>query len=63
MAHFLKFTDYHGYVSYMNLDLMTEVDVEHREVTMSDGSTYAFNDDLNDAEWRTLMRYVNQNEI
>ena len=63
MAHFLKFTDDDGYVSYINVDLIAEIDEEKREITLTNGSEYEFNDDLNDREWYTLMRYVNNNTI
>lgn len=63
MAHFLKFTDDDGYVNYINVDLIAEIDAENREITLSNGSEYAFDDDLNDREWYTLLRYVNNNTI
>ena len=34
MAHFLKMTDDDGAVSYMNLDMIAEVDEEERTVTL-----------------------------
>ena len=62
MVHFLKLTDDDGYVSYVNMDLIVEVDVEEREITLVNGTSYVFDDDLNDKEWYTLMRYVDSNE-
>lgn len=60
MAHFLKLTDEDGCVRYVNLDLITEVDVEEREITLANGAQYAFDDDLNDdREWNIIMGYVN----
>ena len=63
MAHFLKMTDDDGAVSYMNLDMIAEVDVEERTVTLVNDTTYEFDDDLNDAEWRQVMNFVNTNKI
>lgn len=63
MAHFLKMTDDDGAVSYMNLDMIAEVDVDERTVTLVNDATYEFDDDLNDAEWRAVMNFVNSNKI
>lgn len=63
MAHFLKMTDGDGCVSYINVDLIAEIDTENREITLSNGLEYVFDDDLNDREWYTLLRYVNNNTI
>lgn len=63
MAHFLKMTDDDGAVSYMNLDMISEVDEEERTVTLVNDATYEFDDDLNDAEWRAVMNFVNSNKI
>ena len=63
MAHFLKMTDDDGAVSYMNLDMIAEVDEEERTVTLVNDATYEFDDDLNDAEWRTIMKYVNEHKF
>lgn len=60
MAHFLKMTDDDGAVSYMNLDMIAEVDEEERTVTLVNDAEYEFGDDLNDeAEWRSIMNFVN----
>ena len=60
MAHFLKMTDNDGAVSYMNLDMIAEVDEEARTVTLVNDVEYEFGDDLNDeAEWRAVMNFVN----
>lgn len=63
MAHFLKMTDDDGAVSYMNLDMIADVDVEERTVTLVNDATYEFDDDLNDAEWRQVMNYVNTHKV
>ena len=63
MAHFLKMTDDGGAVSYMNLDMIAEVDEEERTVTLVNDTTYEFDDDLNDAEWRQVMNFVNSHKI
>lgn len=63
MAHFLKMTDDDGAVSYMNLDMIAEVDVDERTVTLVNDATYEFDDDLNDAEWRQVMNYVNTHKV
>lgn len=63
MAHFLKMTDDDGAVSYMNLDMISDVDEEERTVTLVNDATYEFDDDLNDAEWRAVMNFVNSNKI
>lgn len=63
MAHFLKMTDDDGAVSYMNLDMIADVDVEERTVTLVNDAMYEFDDDLNDAEWRAVMNFVNSNKI
>lgn len=63
MAHFLKMTDDDGSVSYMNLDMISDVDEEERTVTLVNDATYEFDDDLNDAEWRAVMNFVNSNKI
>ena len=63
MAHFLKMTDDDGAVSYMNLDMIAEVDEEERTVTLVNDATYEFDDDLNDAEWLQVMNYVNTNKV
>ena len=63
MAHFLKMTDYDGAVSYINLDIIAEVDEEERTVTLVNDATYEFDDDLNDAEWRQVMNYVNTHKV
>ena len=63
MAHFLKMTDGDGAVSYMNLDMIADVDVEERTVTLVNDATYEFDDDLNDAEWLQVMNYVNTNKV
>lgn len=63
MAKFLKFTDDDGCVNYINVDLIAEIDDENREITLSNGSEYVFDDDLNDREWYTLLRYVKNNAI
>ena len=63
MAHFLKMTDDDGAVSYMNLDMIVEVDEEERTVTLVNDATYEFDDDLNDAEWRQVMNYVNTHKV
>lgn len=55
----MKLTDEDGCVSYVNLDLIAEVDVEEREITLANGAQYAFDDDLNDREWNIIMGYVN----
>jgi hypothetical protein len=56
-------TDDDGAVSYMNLDMIAEVDEEERTVTLVNDVTYVFDDDLNDAEWRTIMKYVNEHKF
>lgn len=56
-------TDDDGAVSYMNLDIIAEVDVEERTVTLVNDATYEFDDDLNDAEWRQVMNYVNTHKV
>ena len=63
MAHFLKMTDDDGAVSYMNLDMIAEVDEEERTVTLVNDATYEFDDDLNDAEWLQVMNYVNTHKV
>lgn len=63
MARFLKMTDDDGAVSYINLDMIAEVDEEERTVTLVNDSTYEFDDDLNDAEWRAIMKYVNEHKF
>lgn len=63
MAHFIKMTDDDGAVSYMNLDMIAEVDEEERTVTLVNDATYEFDDDLNDAEWRQVMNYVNTHKV
>jgi len=63
MAHFLKMTDDDGAVSYMNLDMIAEVDEEERTVTPVDDTTYEFDDDLNDVKWRQVMNFVNSHKI
>lgn len=63
MAHFLKMTDNDGALSYMNLDMIAEVDVDERTVTLVNDATYEFDDDLNDAEWRQVMNYVNTHKV
>ena len=63
MAHFLKMTDDDGAVSYMNLDMIVDVDEEERTVTLVNDATYEFDDDLNDAEWRQVMNYVNTHKV
>ena len=63
MAHFLKMTDDNGAVSYVNLDMIAEVDEEERTVTLVNDTTYEFDDDLNDAEWRTIMNFVNTHKV
>ena len=63
MAHFLKMTDDDGAVSYMNLDMIAEVDEEERTVTLVNDETYGFDDDLNDAEWRAVMNFVNTHKV
>ena len=64
MAHFLKMTDDDGAVSYVNLDMIAEVDEEERTITLVNDTTYEFDDDLNDAsEWRVIMNFVNSNKI
>ena len=63
MAHFLKMTDDDGSVSYMNLDMIADVDEEERTVTLVNNATYEFDDDLNDAEWRHVMNYVNTHKV
>lgn len=63
MAHFLKMTDDYGAVSYMNLDMIVEVDEEEHTVTLVNDATYEFDDDLNDAEWRAVMNFVNSNKV
>ena len=59
MAHFLKLTDEDGCVSYVNLDLIAEVDVDGHEITLANGAQYEFDDDLDDREWNIIMGYVN----
>lgn len=63
MAHFLKMTDDDGAVSYMNLDMIADVDEEEHTVTLVNDATYEFDDDLNDAEWRAVMNFVNSNKV
>lgn len=64
MAHFLKMTDDDGAVSYMNLDMIAEVDEEERTVTLVNDAEYEFGDDLNDeAEWRSIMNFVNTHKV
>ena len=63
MAHFLELTDDDGYVSYVNLDLIAEVDVEEREITLANDAHYTFDDDLNDREWNKIMGYVNTRKV
>lgn len=63
MAHFLKITDDDGAVSYMNLDMIAEVDEEERTVTLVNDTTYEFDDDLNETEWRAVMNYVNTHKV
>ena len=63
MAHFLKMTDDGGAVSYMNLDMIAEVYVEERTVTLVNDATYEFDDDLNDSEWRAVMNFVNTHKV
>ena len=63
MAHFLKMTDDDGAVSYMNLDMIAEVDEEERTVMLVNDATYEFDDDLNDAEWLQVMNYVNTHKV
>ena len=54
-------TDEDGYVSYVNLEMLVDVDIEERKVTFAGGLIVTFNDDLNDAEWRQVMNFVNLN--
>lgn len=56
-------TDDDGAVSYMNLDMIAEVDEEERTVTLVDDTTYEFDDDLNDVKWRQVMNFVNSHII
>jgi hypothetical protein len=63
MAHFLKMTDDDGAVSYMNLDMIAEVDEEERTVTLVNEAEYEFDDDLNDVEWRAIMNFVNTHKV
>lgn len=63
MAHFLKMTDDDGAVSYMNLDMIAEVDEEERTVTLVNDASYEFDDGLNDAEWRQVMKFINEHKI
>lgn len=56
-------TDDDGAVSYMNLDMIAEVDEEERTVTLVNDATYEFDDDLNDAEWQQVINYVNTNKV
>ena len=62
MAHFLKMT-YDGAVSYINLDMIAEVDEDGRTVTLVNDAEYEFGDDLNDAEWRAVMNFVNTHKV
>ena len=62
MAHFLKMTDDYGAVSYMNLDMIAEVDEEEYTVTLVNDATYEF-DDLNGAEWSAVMNFVNTHKV
>lgn len=61
MAKFLKTTDENGYVSYVNLEMLVDVDVEERKATFAGGLIVTFNDDLNDAEWLQVMNFVYSN--
>ena len=61
MAHFLKINDCDGVELYINLDMITEVNVEEREVTLANDEVYSFDDELNDSDWRHVMKFVNEN--
>ena len=61
MAHFLKINDCGGVELHINLDMITEVNVDEREVTLSTGDAYSFDDDLNDAEWRLVIDFIKLN--
>lgn len=58
----MKLVDDDGSVSYINLEMISEVDVDSREVTLSTGEAYSFDDDLNDSEWNHVMRFIGKNE-
>lgn len=62
MAYFMKLVDDDGSVSYINLEMISEVDVDSREVTLSTGEAYSFDDDLNGSEWNHVMRFIGKNE-
>jgi len=60
MAHFLKFTDDDGSVYHINLDMIAEVDVDNRKVTLVTDDVYTFDDDMNDSDWRHVMKFINE---
>ena len=62
MANFMKLVDDDGSVSYINLEMISEVDVDSREVTLSTGESYSFDDDLNDSDWNLVMRFIGKYE-
>ena len=63
MAHFLKLTDDDGCVSYVNLDLIVDIDVDARTIRLVDDTEYVLDDDLNYREWETLMNFVKLMEV
>ena len=62
MAHFIECKDEEGLVSYINLDMITSVDVEEREITIVDGNTIAFDEEDVDGEWKKIMKFVRENK-
>ena len=62
MVHFFKFTFPNGAVSYMNLDMIVDVDVEKRKVTFVGGVVMTF-DDESDPDWRMVMKFVRKYEV
>lgn len=60
MAHFIEFANDDATTSYVNLDLMAEVNMDDQEVTFSDGRTYK---GFDEAEWRQIMKFVDINKI
>lgn len=66
MAHFLKMTDDDtGNEVYINLDFIVKVDVNECSITLSlgDGDVYYFDGDTSNAEWRQVMKFINEHKI
>ena len=59
MAHFLRVMSFDdGGVEYVNLDMVTSVDVDDCKIMLSDGRFYEFDAELDKYEWNTIMDFV-----